>query len=417
MPSSHRQLAPVATSSLPCDHCAAYRTVGMNALQYLHKLRNQTHLHESSFDYAQRNYARRAYTYNRLYEEALLKEAKNPSASYVASGVGTVGTSVMAAGTTSTAAMAKTPDGSRSDPRLEQCPSLKWTWGVDITPDDIAKMFRAADREYALPHSGYDCSLTGSLPGQYSDKSSLPSSPNKAEFSSVGTNDEPIISDKNYINQHFHEYPLHRRLPAASEEEMNLGADDENGTDPCGSCSRWPRLLPMQQLSKAAMRSGTAIHTAVPAAISIPPSGTSTAPNVMNVLLPMQQSLKPAMQSGTTIRTQALDVMRPPSMPNPAAAISIPPSGSAIAPDVMNVEPPSATAAPPAFSALDVFHALKQHLPNLARKEEGRQQEQSATGNALQAFSLLQQKKKQETRPGTAKEVLQALRQWRDLHH
>ncbi|KAF8339500.1 hypothetical protein F5887DRAFT_919675 [Amanita rubescens] len=379
-----------------------------------------------SFDYTQRNYARRAYTYNRLYEEALLKETKNTSASYVASGIGTTGTtSTAAAGTTSTAATAKIPG-------CDPCPSLKWTWGVDITPDDIAKMFRATDREYAVPHSGYDCSLTGSLPGEYSDTSSLPPSPKKAEFSSVGTNDEPLISDKNYINHHFHEYPLHRRLPAASEEEKNLGANDENGKDPCGSYSRWPRLLPMQQSSKPAMQSGTAIHTqaldvmrpptmpqsgtlaAAPRrAISLPPSGTPTAPDVMNVLLPMQQSSKPAMQSGTVIRT---DVMQPPSIP------AIPPSGTPTAPDI---EPSSATAAPPAFSALDVFHALKRHLPNVTHKEEeARQKVQSVTGSsakkpksdAVRAFSLLQQKRQEENRPGATKEALQALRRLRDSH-
>ncbi|KAF8328755.1 hypothetical protein F5887DRAFT_924092 [Amanita rubescens] len=357
MPSSHRQLAPVATSSFPCDHCAAYRTVGMNALRYLHKLRNQTHLHESSFDYTQRNYARRAYTYNRLYEEALLKEAKNTSASYVASGIGATGTtSTTAAGTTSTAAMTKIPG-------CDPCPSLKWTWGVDITPDDIAKMFRAADREYAVPHSGYDCSLTGSLPGEYSDTSSA-----------------PTITKKS-------------RVFECREQDIHTQVLD---------VMRPPSMPQSGTLAAAPRR-----------AISLPPSGTPTAPDVMNGLLPTRESSKPAMQSGTVIRT---DVMQPPSIP------AIPPSGTPTAPDI---EPSSATAAPPAFSALDVFHALKRHLPNVTHKEEeARQKVQSVTGSsakkpksdAVRAFSLLQQKRQEENCPGATKEALQALRRLRDSH-
>jgi hypothetical protein len=35
----------------------------------------------------------------------------------------------------------------------------KWTWGVDLTDEDLAQLVWGADREYELPHSGYDRSL------------------------------------------------------------------------------------------------------------------------------------------------------------------------------------------------------------------------------------------------------------------
>jgi hypothetical protein len=36
----------------------------------------------------------------------------------------------------------------------------KWTWGVDLTDEDLAKLVRGADRGYELPHLGYDDSLS-----------------------------------------------------------------------------------------------------------------------------------------------------------------------------------------------------------------------------------------------------------------
>ena len=42
---------------------------------------------------------------------------------------------------------------------LQQHPSLKWTWGVDLDESDIQQLFRAANWQYELPHTGYDASL------------------------------------------------------------------------------------------------------------------------------------------------------------------------------------------------------------------------------------------------------------------
>jgi len=303
-----------------------------------------------------------------------LKEAKNPSAGYVASGLATTAAAT-AVGTPKIPEAVKESGRHKSavlqlgelmiehskaeKERLEQSPSLKWTWGVDITPDDIANMFRAADREYAVPHSGYDCSLTGSLPGENSDTSLPPTSPNKEEFSSTSTNEVPLISDKNLINEHFREYPLHRRLPPASEEEKNLISDSEDRTEACESNSRWPRLLPMPRLSKSAIASSRRL--------------------------------------------------------GPVA--TIPPLA---APDAMSVEPSLATTSSKAVNVVD-----SKASSNAARKEEAvpdsRQQEQSATSisagiphrDAMRAFRLLQQKtKRQEEKVATTKEVLEALRKF-----
>lgn len=39
-----------------------------------------------------------------------------------------------------------------------------WTWGVDLNSQDIWEMIRGANKNYQLPHSGYDEDLrTGKL--------------------------------------------------------------------------------------------------------------------------------------------------------------------------------------------------------------------------------------------------------------
>jgi hypothetical protein len=39
----------------------------------------------------------------------------------------------------------------------------KWTWGVDLTDEDITTLVRGADQDYGLPHSGYDLACSEAL--------------------------------------------------------------------------------------------------------------------------------------------------------------------------------------------------------------------------------------------------------------
>jgi hypothetical protein len=43
--------------------------------------------------------------------------------------------------------------------RLENLPSLKWTWGAVLEPSDLKALVRSADKGMELPHSDYDSSL------------------------------------------------------------------------------------------------------------------------------------------------------------------------------------------------------------------------------------------------------------------
>jgi len=48
--------------------------------------------------------------------------------------------------------------------------SQKWTWGMDLTDEDLLSLIRGADSKYQLPHSGYDQDLsTGVLQSHTSD--------------------------------------------------------------------------------------------------------------------------------------------------------------------------------------------------------------------------------------------------------
>lgn len=99
---------------------------------------------------------RRASGFNELYEAAMKKEAAS------ASGV----THDQPSGSRSTA---NAKGKRRFGPEVEKLKQLtkglimqgglassKWTWGVDLTVDDLRSLIRGADRNFLLPHSGYD---------------------------------------------------------------------------------------------------------------------------------------------------------------------------------------------------------------------------------------------------------------------
>ena len=39
----------------------------------------------------------------------------------------------------------------------------KWTWGVDLTDEDLRRLIQGADRQHQVPHSGYDQDLPSDL--------------------------------------------------------------------------------------------------------------------------------------------------------------------------------------------------------------------------------------------------------------
>ena len=75
--------------------------------------------------------------------------------------------------------------------QLQNQPSLKWTWGVDMAKGELANLKRAADGGNKLPHSGYDSSLSW---GRDSRSNSIPPSPIHSDgyFSDLGDDVRPV---------------------------------------------------------------------------------------------------------------------------------------------------------------------------------------------------------------------------------
>lgn len=177
---------------IPCTRCRLYRSVALGAHDRLRDIRNLVHACEIA-NQGERDIAgRRASGFNQLFEAALQKEMV-PDAGAVAvpgmgagAGVGSEtergdqnqeGPSNLGTRTGKRNKREKVTERVERDrERATQLwkiassrPALKWTFGVDLTNEDLQDMVRGADRNYQLPHSGYDDDLNlGKLKGHSS---------------------------------------------------------------------------------------------------------------------------------------------------------------------------------------------------------------------------------------------------------
>ena len=109
--------------------------------------------------------------------------------------------------------------------RWIQHPSLKWTWGADLDRGDIQQLFRAADKNYELPHSAYDESLdTGRFDG---DDSRGPAMPRPEHWPPPVIPDEHVIPElgSEDVPMHFRKFPLRRQRSAVPDEELPIGGE------------------------------------------------------------------------------------------------------------------------------------------------------------------------------------------------
>jgi hypothetical protein len=116
-----------------CPHCRLYRAAALGVMDELHDLQNLVDSMERAHQAERALSGRRASGLNLLFEAAIVKD------------VNTLDPALE---------LGAAPHSPHVDP------STKWTWGVDLDEQDLIDMVRAADRGFALPHSGYDESLT-----------------------------------------------------------------------------------------------------------------------------------------------------------------------------------------------------------------------------------------------------------------
>ena len=262
---AERQLGP-GIVEMPCPRCVLYRGAAMDELHDLHEIRNLLQASEAIQENQRLLTGRRAVAFNTLYEKALFKEAEDPSAGNVA-----VFTAQPAPPPAPTPEATPAPSGpnparrsrkpatvpappnipktltlaqlaevvrensntqwKRLQQHLEQHGALKWTWGVDIQDDEIKHMFRAAERNFQ-PHTGYNCSLGGPIPGESTVIPVLPTPSERDCHTGADVPDVPELGDA-AIPTHFNDYPLRRlreripsqKLPMVPMNYVPQGAD------------------------------------------------------------------------------------------------------------------------------------------------------------------------------------------------
>ena len=252
VPSRHLMPPSLQTDCLRCAH---YRLTATEAINHLEALRNRVQALESELENTSQLRGRQASAFHRLYEKALSKEALVPAESYVATSTPALAQtprfasdsalpSALPSAPSATLpnaaqramrprkppATTPQPSGKRTTQRkytntqlvdllrerydaerirLEQHPSLKWTWGVDVLQSDIADMFRAADRDYKRPHTGYDSSLPGDVPGEMSvEGSTLLTVPSDLYIPLDSDNHNVPELSPQHIPHHFLQPPL-----------------------------------------------------------------------------------------------------------------------------------------------------------------------------------------------------------------
>jgi hypothetical protein len=242
--------------------CLSYRRVAVQAQRDLRQLRIEIQAKEAKLENARRLTMRRASAFHRLFEAAIRKEtseqtpaqtpARTPAQIPAQIAAQTPALDPVPAQPTQDRRVLRNrtpkvpaPPGKAAVPRrltntelaevlrnyaeaehgrLSQHPSLKWTWGPSLEVADIKGMFRAADRNYEIPHTGYDESLQeGRLRGQYSFTASLPRSTGNVH-STVEDVSMQELSDAD-VPVHFQLFPLHNPYTSPLSGELPAGGD------------------------------------------------------------------------------------------------------------------------------------------------------------------------------------------------
>lgn len=230
---AERQLVP-GIAEMPCPCCVQYREVAMDGLHDLHDIRNHVQANEAIRGNHVLLTDRRAAGFNTLYEKALFKETDTSALfpAQLAQPAPSPAPSVATPARRSrkTAAGPPAPNipktlkpaelaelvrensetqWKRLQEHLEQHAALKWTWGVDIQDDEIKHMVRATGNNFQIPHTGYNSSLGGPIPG---DSTVLPALPTPSERDCHTRADVPDIPElgDTAIPTHFNDYPLRR---------------------------------------------------------------------------------------------------------------------------------------------------------------------------------------------------------------
>jgi hypothetical protein len=168
-----------------CTRCRLYRAVAMGNLEDHREIRNQIQAMEDYFSTLKGQSMRRSAGFYQLYEYLVIKE-QDPAAAAAATSsndsqilvrapivddaehLPALKTSKKGKKGKNIAARRAAAEKVRMEAiseveRLQNIPSLKWTWGVSMDESDFPNLNRYAGPERRDPHSGYERSFTRGL--------------------------------------------------------------------------------------------------------------------------------------------------------------------------------------------------------------------------------------------------------------
>jgi hypothetical protein len=178
----------------------------LGVMDNIQDLRHHVHGFEVGFEARSDTTIQRAAGFYQLYEAAMRLEwsADKESGSTITEGKGK--------GKESKKKIAKKveSDAAAEVRQLSELPALKWTWGVDLTTDDVLQLFQTSTlgRIPRQPHSEYEVSLPW---GRYGEVSDAPTSPwtSSLDFSDIDKDHQEVTElDSLDIPTHFTLSPL-----------------------------------------------------------------------------------------------------------------------------------------------------------------------------------------------------------------
>lgn len=196
-----------------CNKCRLYRGVSLGILDNLHDLRHHVQGLEESFKTHAEQTERRAAGFFQLYDSSLMKEQTvDPNQSFNRARKGQPKSQLAEVIRSEAAAELS---------RLQLLPSLKWTWGPDLTKEDISKLGKPPLPSLPYEHSGYHISLPYGRYGKDSDD---------LDFSSVSQRFSDIADDNMDIPEllpekfpfHFLFHPLRPEIEEAAVSTLPL---------------------------------------------------------------------------------------------------------------------------------------------------------------------------------------------------
>jgi hypothetical protein len=187
-----------------CNNCRLYRAVSLAVKYNLQDIRHLVHGVEMSSQLRGNLAERRAAGFFQLYDAVSGKEMDE--------NLTTSKSKSKSKQSTKRQAEKVRVDAAAELARLKDLPSLKWTWGTELTSDEVRNFLTPGIPTDSLRHSGYDTSLPE---GRCHEDSPEPSSVSSNKVSNIAEDNKDVPElDSKDIPTHFNYFPFRQDLGA-----------------------------------------------------------------------------------------------------------------------------------------------------------------------------------------------------------